>query len=201
MPTRRTNSRSASGGTPRRRMRRERRHARIVPAVDMAAPHQLGQHALRQHGVVDVQPREFVLLRPRRHRQVRDQPVVQRPVILELQRAERMRDALDRVRLAVREVVGRIDAPFVAGARVRGVQDAVQHGIAQVHVARGHVDLRPQHARAVGKLARAHAAEQVEILLDRPVATGAVTARLGQRAAHRAAFPRRDDHRRMLCRP
>ena len=63
------------------------------------------------------------------------------------------------------------------------VQDAVEHGIAQVDVARRHVDLRPQHPRAVGELARPHAAEQVEVLLDRAVAERAVLAGLGQGAA------------------
>ena len=122
-------------------------------------------------------------MRARRHRQVLDQPVVERPVILELERAERVGDALDRVRLAVREVVQRVDAPLVAGARVRRVQDPVEHRVAQVDVRRGHVDLRPQHPRAVRELARAHAREQVEALLDRAVAPGAVRARLGERAA------------------
>ena len=64
------------------------RHARIVPAVDPALADQLGQKPLRQHRVVDVEPRELVLPRPRRHRQIVEQPVVERPVILEFERAE-----------------------------------------------------------------------------------------------------------------
>ena len=48
---------------------------------------------------------------------------------------------------------------------------------------RRHVDLRAQHVRAVGKLARAHPPKQIEVLLDRAVAIRAVAARLGQRAA------------------
>ena len=48
---------------------------------------------------------------------------------------------------------------------------------------RRHVDLGAQHARAVGKFAGPHAAEQIEIFLDRAVAERAVLARLGQRAA------------------
>ena len=59
---------------------------------------------------------------------------------------------------------------FVAGARMLGVQDAVEHRVAQIDVARGHVDLGAQHARAVRKLAGAHAAEQVEVFLDAAVA-------------------------------
>ena len=46
-----------------------------------------------------------------------------------------------------------------------------------------HVDLGAQHARAVGKFAGAHAAEQVEVLLHRAIAIRAVLPGLGQRAA------------------
>ena len=178
----------------------QRRHARIVPALDMAAAHQLGQHALRQHRVGEVEPRELVLPRPRRHRQIVEEPVVERPVILEFERADRMRDAFDRVRLAVREVVARIDGPGRAGARMARVQDAVEHGIAQVDVARRHVDLGAQHARAVGKLAGAHAAEQIEVLLHGALAERAVLAGLGQRAAVQPASPPATDRRHRPCR-
>jgi hypothetical protein len=104
-------------------------------------------------------------------------------VILELERAEGVGDALDRVRLAVREVVQGVDAPLVAGARVGRVQDPVEHRIAEVDVGRGHVDLRPEHPGAVRKLAGAHALEQVEVLLDRAVAPRAVLAGRGEGAA------------------
>jgi hypothetical protein len=104
-------------------------------------------------------------------------------VDLEFERAERVRDALDGVGLAVREVVHRVDAPLVAGARMLGVEDPVHRRVAQVDVRRGHVDLGAQHARAVGELAGAHPLEQIEVLLDRPVAVRAVLAGLGQRAA------------------
>ena len=161
-------------------------HARIVPAAHVALAHELPQEALREHGVREVEARELVLVRVRRHRQALDQPVVERPVSLELERAERVGDALDRVRLAVGEVVQRVDAPLVAGPRVGRVQDPVEHRVAQVDVGRGHVDLRPEHPGAVRKLARAHALEQVEALVDRAVAPGAVRARLGEGAAVRA---------------
>ncbi len=67
-----------------------------------------------------------------------------------------------------------------------GVQDAVEHGVAHRHVAGGHVDPRAEDAGAVGEFSRAHAAKEVEALVDGAVAIGAVAARLGQRAAHRA---------------
>ena len=164
------------------------RHPRIVPAGDMAAAHEFGQHPLRQQRVGQIEPREFVLVRLRRHRQLVEQPFVERPVVLEFQRADRMRDALDRVGLAVGVIIARIDRPFVAGARMGGVQDAVEHGIAQVDVARGHVDPGAQHPRAVGKLAGLHAAKQIEVFLHGALAKRAVLAGLGQRAARDADF-------------
>ena len=87
-------------------------------------------------------------------------------MVLELQRADRVGDAFDRIALAVRVVVQRIDAPLVARAMMMGVLDAVHHRVAQVDVRRRHVDLGPQRPRAVGELAALHPLEQVEILLD-----------------------------------
>ena len=83
----------------------------------------------------------------------------------------------------MREVVHRIDAPGVAGAVMVRAPDAVEHRIAHVDVRRRHVDLGAQHVRAVLELAGAHAREEVEVLLDRPVAVRALAAGLGQRAA------------------
>ena len=71
----------------------------------------------------------------------------------------------------------------IAGAGVRGMQDAVEHRVAQVDVAGRHVDLGAQHAGAIRELAGAHPAQQVQVLLGRAIAVGAIAAGLGQRAA------------------
>src|SRR5882757_11283582 len=63
------------------------------------------------------------------------------------------------------------------------MQDAVEHGIAQVDVAGGHVNPGAQHASAVLKLAGLHAAKQIEVFVHRAVAERAVLARFRQRAA------------------
>ena len=68
------------------------------------------------------------------------------------------------------------------------MQDAIEHGVAQVDVAGGHVDLRAQHARAVRKFARLHAPKQVEIFVHRAVAERRVLAGFRQRAALDADF-------------
>ena len=85
-------------------------------------------------------------------------------------------------------VVARIDRPFGAGARVLGMQDAIEHGVAQVDVAGGHVDFRAQHARAVREFAGLHAPEQVEVFVHRAVAERRVLAGFRQRAALDADF-------------
>ena len=85
-------------------------------------------------------------------------------------------------------VVHRIDAPFVAGAVMLCVQNAVHHRVAHVEVGRRHVDFGAQGAGAIGKFAGLHALEQVEILFDGAVAVGAFCAGLGQRAAVFADF-------------
>ncbi|PRD39768.1 UNVERIFIED_CONTAM: hypothetical protein NCL1_01509 [Trichonephila clavipes] len=159
------------------------RHARVVPALHQLLVDQLLELALGSHGVVQVQARELDLLRMRQRRQLVQQPVVERPVILELERAQRMRDALQRVRDRVRVVVHRVDAPVVTGLVVGDLADAVEDRVAQVDVSRGHVDLRAQHVGAVGELARLHAREQLQVLLHRACAVRRVGAGLAQRAA------------------
>ena len=160
----------------------KRGHPRVVPAADVTVPHQPEQPPLAHHRVREVQPGELDLPRMVDPQRVQE-PVIQRAVVLEFQRADRMGDPLDRVPLAVGPVVHRVNTPFIAHVRMRGVQDPVHHRVSHVEVRVGHVDLRPKRARPVGKLAGEHSLEQVEIVFDRPGAIGAVLARGGQGAA------------------
>ena len=157
------------------------RHARIVPAVDMVLADQLGQAPLAHHRIFEVQPAELDLTRLAGHRDVVHAPVVKRAMVLELERAERVRDAFERIGDGMGVVVGRIETPGGAGLMMDDtVLDAIEHRVSQVDVRRGHVDARAQGAGAVRELAGAHPFEEVEILLDRAIAIGAVPARLGQ---------------------
>src|SRR5262245_35642559 len=103
-------------------------------------------------------------------------------MILKLERANGVRDVLDRVGLAVRKVIARVDLPGSACARVWRVQNAIKDRIAEIDIARGHVNLGTQNPRAIGKLAGPHAAEQVEVFFDAAVPEWAVLAWLGQGA-------------------
>src|SRR4051812_33942731 len=102
---------------------------------------------------------------------------------LELECAQRVRHALDGIALTVREVIRRIDGPRVAGARVRGVNDAIQDWVAQIDVRRSHVDLGAQHARTVLELAGAHPTKKVKVLVGAALAPWRLASRLCQRAA------------------
>ena len=86
--------------------------------------------ALTHHRVVQVQPSELDLAGARSERgllaDVIDHPVVKRPMVLELERAERVRDPFDRIRDRV--VVGRINTPCLAGPMMRRVADAYSVG-------------------------------------------------------------------------
>ena len=138
---------------------------------------ELHELALAHDGVADAEPGELVLVRQRtRQVEVFENPVVERTVDLELQRADAVGDAFDVIAQAMGEIVHRIDAPFVAGMMMFRVANPVQHRVAHPDVRRRHVDLRLQRPRAVGELAVLHADEQIEAFLDAAVAERAFLA-------------------------
>ena len=159
----------------------------IVPARHPLLLDELPDVALGQNRVRDVAAGEFDLARGE-DAELLDEPIVQGAIVDEFVRAQRVRNALNGVALAVGPVVERVDAPSVAGAVMGGVHDAVQDWIAQVDVGRGHVDFGTQHAAAIGERAGLHKLKKVEVLLDGAVAVRAIFARLGERAA---VFPDR----------
>src|SRR4051812_49298109 len=106
----------------------------------MPATHELTQNAFGQQRMGDVEPRELELPRTRGHGEMVEKPLVEWPVVLEFQCGDRMGHVLDGVRLAMGEIVAWIDGPSRAGARMTRMEDAVEHGIAQVDIWRRHVD-------------------------------------------------------------
>ena len=74
------------------------------------------------------------------------------------------------------EVIHGVDAPLVAGVVVVVVGDAVDDGVAHVHVAARHVNLGTQHSGTLGELAVLHGLELSEVFLYRTVAVGGVGA-------------------------
>ena len=149
----------------------------------------LNELALGKDGVRQAKAGKLNLLRMVEAQRVQN-PVVQFPVVVEFQRAQRMRDSLDGVGQAVREIVHGIDAPRVAGTVMMRMADAVQRGIAHDDVGGGHVDLGAQDMRAVGKFPGLHAAEKIKVFFHAAVAPGAFLAGARERAAVFADFVR-----------
>ena len=147
----------------------ERGHARVVPAADVLVVDEREQLALRHDGVRDVQPGELPHDRLVHVERV-EQPHVRLAAREELERAERVRDVLERVVDAVGEVVARVHAVAVADVRVRHVPDAVRDEVAHARVRRVHVHLQTERRRALLVAPLEHLLELTETLLGASVA-------------------------------
>ena len=168
------------------------RHARVVPAVHDAVVHHFLKEPLTHDRVGHIEPCEFDLsgLRIPPAELVED-PVVQRTMILELQRADRVRDAFDCIFDRMCKVVHRIDAPFIPCVVVGGVRNAVDDRVTHVDIGAGHVDLGAQHLFAVLVFAFLHLLEERQVLLHGAVSVRALLAGLRQCAAVFADLVRR----------
>ncbi len=165
----------------------KRRHTRVGPTVYVTFLDQLAQFALAHHCMGQVEAGKLNLLWMEDFKFV-EKPVIERTVVLILQRAHRMGDALQRIGLPMCEVIHGIDAPLVTGAVMFSVQDAIHDRVAHVHIGRGHVDFCSQGQASVIKLTRAHTFEQVQTFFNGAVAPWAVSAGFSQRAAIFAHF-------------
>src|SRR6476660_1407978 len=101
------------------------------------------------------QPVKLVLPR-RKDAKLFDEPVVERAIIIELQSAHGMRNAFDGIRLPVRVIGQRVNAPLIAGTTVLQVQNSIHALVTQVEIWRAHVDLRTQRSRAIRELSLFH---------------------------------------------
>ncbi|OQA15013.1 MAG: hypothetical protein BWY63_03025 [Chloroflexi bacterium ADurb.Bin360] len=170
------------GGIAATAQSRECRHAGVIPTADVPTLHEAQQPTLAHDRVGEIEPGKFNLLRVVDAQLVKV-PIIERAMVLELERADGVGDALDGILQPVRPIVHGVDAPGIARAVMARVQDAVHHGVAQVEVGRAHVNFGAQHPRTIGKFSRAHATEEVKVLLDGAVAIGAILTRFGERAA------------------
>eukprot|EP00162_Nutomonas_longa_P024972 comp9473_c0_seq1/m.10979 comp9473_c0_seq1/g.10979 ORF comp9473_c0_seq1/g.10979 comp9473_c0_seq1/m.10979 type:complete len:444 (+) comp9473_c0_seq1:140-1471(+) len=148
-------------------------HARVVPAADVALLDKLLELALGHDGVRQIEARELPdhgLV----HARGIEEPHVRVVAHLELERAQRMCDVLERVVEAVCVVIGRVDAPCVADMRMRRELDAPCDGIAEHRVVVLHVHLETQDGGAFVVLALAHVLKDLAGLGARAVAVGRV---------------------------
>ena len=107
-----------------------------------------------------------------------DEPVVQRPVHIELEGTDGVGDSLYGITLSVGIVVHRVDAPFVSGAVVMRMLDTVQKRIAEHHVGMGHVNLGTEDFLSISVFAVTHLPKELQVLFYAAVSPRAVCARL-----------------------
>ena len=72
-------------------------------------------------------------------------PVIQWPVVLKLQRTERMGNALEGILQRMGKIIHRINAPFVSRILVMQMSDPVDNRVSHVDVRRFHIDSRPEN--------------------------------------------------------
>ena len=130
----------------------------------------------------------FVLGRTKHRHNALERPVVERALVVKLERADRVGDIFERVFDRVREGVHRVDAPLIARGLVFSKTDAIDRRIAQVDVGRSHINLGAQHHGAFRMLTVAHFAEDAQVFLWAAVAIRRVLARFEKRAAIGAHF-------------
>ena len=132
-----------------------RRHAWIIPTLDVLFRNKLQQLALAHHGIRKVQSSKFNLP-GMKNPQRSAKPIVQRPMVLELQGADRMRNPFDRIGLAMGPIVHRVNTPLRASTMVMGIHDAIEHRISQIEIWRAHVYLGPKRSSPFNELAIFH---------------------------------------------
>mmetsp|Transcript_8861 Transcript_8861/g.15579 ORF Transcript_8861/g.15579 Transcript_8861/m.15579 type:complete len:218 (-) Transcript_8861:351-1004(-) len=104
-------------------------------------------------------------------------------MILKLQRAQRMRNPLDRISNRMGKVIHGINTPFISGSLMRFVFNTINHRIAEVEIGRGHVYLGTEGVRSIGKATRAHLFEELEIFFSGSIAVWTFLSWLGQCAS------------------
>ena len=92
-----------------------------------------------------------------------------------------MGDAFNGIRLAVREIIHRVNDPIVSGSVVFDVLHPINHRVAHQHVVMGHVNLGPQNTLTFLALACFHFLEQAKVFLRRSLPERAVGARSARR--------------------
>ena len=136
---------------------RDRRHPRVVPAPDVALVDESQQHALRQHGVGEVETGELVLVRgatgPAGARSASRRAAGGPRTRACRSNASRPRSR--RTGRARSRTSGRCTRRRRCAGALRG--DPVEDRVAQVDVRRGHVDPGAQDPRPVRELAAPHA--------------------------------------------
>ena len=99
-------------------------------------------------------------------------PVIQRPVGLELQRAQAVGNTLQSVLNGVGKVVHGVDAPLGTLPVVIDEANAVDDGVTEIQIAASQIDLGPEGHLSLLHLTVLHLLKQPQIFLDGPIPIG-----------------------------
>src|SRR5690606_35382836 len=109
--------------------------------------------------------------------QLVNKPVVKRAVYFKFQSTDGVGNSFLVVALTMGKIVHGIHAPFVAGTVVMRFQNAIDYGVAHMHVGRCHIDFCPQYPRSFIEFAGCHPLEQTEIFFGSTVSVWAFLSR------------------------
>ena len=101
-----------------------------------------------------------------------NEPVIEGPVDVEFQGADRVGDMLYGVTLTVGKVIHGVDAPLVPGTVMMRKLDAVKEGVTEHHVGMCHVYLGAEDLFTLCVLSCPHLAEEPEVFLHAAVSPG-----------------------------
>ena len=96
-------------------------------------------------------------------------PVIQRPVILKLQRTDGMSNMLNGILDGVGKVIHRINAPRITRIVMLHVGHAVNDRISHINIGRSHINLGAEHLFAVFIFSFLHLFKKTQVLLNRAV--------------------------------
>ncbi|MPN29030.1 hypothetical protein SDC9_176478 [bioreactor metagenome] len=82
-------------------------------------------------------------------------------MVFKFQRTKGMRHIFSRITKRMREVVHRVDAPFITRLMMGNVRDAVNNRVTHVDVGGGHVNFCTDYPGTIWKFTVCHSLEQV----------------------------------------
>ncbi len=159
------------------------RHPGIIPTAYLTVADKVKELSLAHYSICEVQPVEFNLPGSVvRGLQLIDEPVVQWPVNLKFEGAERVCDTFKIITLAMGKIIHRVYIPFIACTVMLSFNYPVNYGITHMHIGGSHVYTGPQYTTSLFKFTLIHPVKQIQILGDRPFPERTLSSRLGRRS-------------------
>ena len=141
----------------------------IIPAVHDAFFHQFFNVTLSGYYIGQIKFCKFNLARRHLIFYLPDHPVIQRAVILELQRTTGMCNPFNCIFNRMSKIIHRIDAPFVFCIVMCHMCDPVNHWIPHIDIRRCHINLCTQYLASIRILSVFHILKEFQILINTPV--------------------------------